>query len=113
MILSFGLILKNFVVFKSKIDKLEILQGSPCDTHINESIDGITTVRTFKRIAMFEDKFCELKDRDHSIEILNRFCSSWLMARLNLISVIFISISYTYFVYTRDQQDIIMIGLLL
>ena len=45
------------MVFKSKIDKLEILQGSPCDTHINESIDGITTVRTFNKIAMFEDKF--------------------------------------------------------
>ena len=57
MVLSLSFILKNFVVFKSKIDKLEILQGSPCDTHINESIDGITTVRTFNKIAMFEDKF--------------------------------------------------------
>ena len=113
MLLSFGLVLKNFVVFKSKIDKLENLQGSPCDTHINESIDGITTVRTFKRIAMFEDKFCELKDRDHSIEILDRFCNNWLVMRLNLICVIFISISYSYFVYTRDQQDTIIVGLLL
>ena len=100
-------------MFKSKIDKLEVLQGSPCDTHINESIDGITTVRSFQKIPMFEDKFCELKDRDYSIEILNRFCNNWLIMRLNLISVIFISISYTYFVFTRDRQDTIMVGLLL
>ena len=57
VIFIFGYILRNFLVFKSKIDKLGYLKGSPYATHINESIDGITTVRTFKKIAMFEDKF--------------------------------------------------------
>ena len=84
--------LKNFVAFNSKIDKLQLLQGSPCSTHINESIDGITTVRTFKRTPKFEDKFCEIKDRDYSIEVLQKSCNHWLALRLKLISVIFMYI---------------------
>ena len=83
------------------------MQGSQCDTHINESIDGITTVRTFKRIPMFEDKFYELRDRDHSIDILDQFCSNWLLIRSNLICVIFILTSCIFCVYKRSTNTVI------
>ena len=72
VILSILLIMKDFVSFKKKMEQLYDTIGTPSHTHINESIEGTTTIRTFNKAKMFQDKFCELKDRDHSLEILDR-----------------------------------------
>ena len=62
---------------------------------------------------MFEDKFCELKDRDYSVEVVDRSLNNWLEFRAKIISIIFIAFTYTYFIYTRDTQDTIVSGILL
>ena len=85
IIISFLVIMRNFIALKRQIEILYKLVGAPSHTHINESIQGTTTIRTFNKTKMFQSKFCEIKDRDYSIEILNESLGCWLTVRMNLL----------------------------
>ena len=72
LILSIYITMRDFISLKKKIELMWNSFGTHVHTHINESIQGNTTIRTFNKSRMFEDKFCELNDRDYSLEILDR-----------------------------------------
>ena len=73
LLFSTFMFMNDFISLKKKIELLYCTIGTPAHTHTNESIEGKTTIRTFNKSKMFEDRFCELKDRDYSIQILDKF----------------------------------------
>jgi ABC-type multidrug transport system fused ATPase/permease subunit len=58
-------ILKDFMRTTSQIGKLATAINAPLASHTSESVDGATTIRTFKKIHDFEDKQFELRDKQY------------------------------------------------
>ena len=63
---------KDFIRTSIKISKVEKMASSPITTHINESIEGVTTINTFKKAKQFEDMLLNHQDNLQSAEILSR-----------------------------------------
>lgn len=96
-----------------EFERLSKLVHSPIHTLIGESIDGASTIRTFKKVKDFESSYSELEDKAYVVRILNEGLRFWMCMRLNLISIIFVGFSYGYCIFSRDGQDTIMIGLMM
>jgi len=96
-----------------EFSRLDKIVNSPIYTHIGESIEGASTIRTFKKVKDFESKYFELEDKAYTVNVLMRGLNNWMCMRLNLISIIFVGFSYCYCIFYRDGQDTIMIGLML
>lgn len=49
-------IFKNYINIRQQFNKIEKVSRSPIMTHFNESLSGVSTIRTFQKIDVFEEK---------------------------------------------------------
>uniref|UniRef100_A0A7S3KSB4 Uncharacterized protein n=2 Tax=Euplotes crassus TaxID=5936 RepID=A0A7S3KSB4_EUPCR len=112
-IFLYSLVMRGYMTTDRQISRLFRKSSTASGVHFGESVEGISTIRAFKKIEQFEAKRFWLKDREHSLAILDRGLNSWLCMRLMSISMIFIIFLYIYCIVYRDSQDTVIIGLLM
>jgi len=69
---------------------------SPHLTFVNESIEGVTTIKSYNKTREFTAKYSHLKDVNTDSSIIESGVISWLEIRLKLITMLFIGFSYLY-----------------
>jgi ATP-binding cassette, subfamily C (CFTR/MRP), member 1 len=109
----FYITLSGYMTANKEFSRLSKLEGSPIYTHISETIEGVSTIRTYQKIQEFENRHFELLDRSYNIHLLNKGLNGWLCMRLNFISVLFIALSYLHCIFNREDTNTIMVGLML
>lgn len=107
----FYTVLKDFLAAKARFSKLSSDCRTPLHTHISESIDGATTMRTYNRVKECESKAAELYDTQYACEIIDRGLDGWLVMRLNAISMIFVIFTYMYSIFNREGQSVVLVGM--
>ena len=103
---------KDYNSISNEISRIIKAVSSPTYSHINESIDGISTIRAFKKSHLFEDRYSELQDKEFIVTIISSGISSWLHVRLGLISIGFTSYYYYNWINNKEGQDPVLFGLM-
>ena len=106
-------ILNQYSKTLKKMKHLKNNLYNPILTFINESIDGITTIRSYNKSAMFFERYSEMRDQSFNVNIIESGVWSWLDIRINLISLIFVGFTYYYWIYMKERSDPIIIGLMI
>ena len=109
----FLLVTKDFIKVSKEIRRISRTVYSPIYTHMSESIDGISTIRTYKKTSQFEDRYWELQDKTYVVDVINSGIYNWLSFRLNLVSIAFIAYYYINCIYTKDGKDPVLIALMI
>ena len=109
----FFITIKDFLKVSKEIKRFWRITQSPIHTHLNESIDGISTIRAFRKTYQFEDRYCELQDRAYTIRVIDDGIYNLLCLRLQMISIIFIAYYYIYWIFYKDDKDPVLIGLMI
>ena len=112
-IVMFLYISKDYFRTSKEISRIKQAVSSPSYSHINESIDGISTIRAFKKSYMFEDTYGELQDREFIVSTISSSLGTWLQFRLGFVSLLFTSYYYYNWINTKDGQDPVLIGLMI
>ena len=109
----FILIMRDFMKVSKEMRRVSRTVYSPILTHLSESVDGVSTIRTYKKTHQFEDKYCEFQDRAYIVNIIDNGIYNWLSFRLNIISLVFIAYYYVNWIYSKEGKDPIMISLMI
>ena len=105
--------IREYVDSSKQIKNIWKIANSPIMTHINETIDGATTIRTFNKTFEFEDKHWQLQDNSYILDVIEKGLEWWLDLRLAFITIIFLSTSYIYCIMNRNENDSILVGLMM
>lgn len=65
-------------------------------TFVNESLDGLSTIKSSLKAHEFGAKYKELQNLSMLTGVLEFCLISWLEIRLNIITEVFIGLSYLY-----------------
>ena len=109
----FILIMRDFMKVTKEMKRISRTVYSPIFTHLSESVDGVSTIRTYKKTHQFEDKYWELQDKVYIVNIIDNGVYNWLSFRLNIISLVFIAYYYVNWIYNKEGKDPIMISLMI
>jgi hypothetical protein len=91
---------------KRELERIESLCKSPIINYYNETIEGTSTIRAFRKVEDFHSKQCFLQDRHLVANLMNKGLACWFEIRLVLICVAYLgfaliyTVSYT-FIYTK------------
>jgi ATP-binding cassette, subfamily C (CFTR/MRP), member 1 len=89
-------LLKQYSKTLKEASRMESVTSSPVLTHLNETINGVSTIRAFDKVQEFEQKGYELLDRRVSAMIIKRGVQCWFNSRINLLSVFLMFFTYIY-----------------
>ena len=74
--------------------RIEAITSSPILTHLNESINGVSTIRVYGKIDEFEQKQYFLQDRNGACLLMIRAIQGWFNRITTFIIVIFLSFAF-------------------
>ncbi|KAF2896736.1 hypothetical protein ILUMI_09443 [Ignelater luminosus] len=100
-----------YIATSRSIKRLEGVTRSPVFTHINASLQGLTTIRAFKAQKVLQKEFDDLQDLHSSAWYLFLSCSTAFGFWLDLICVTYIGIVTFSFLFIKSEQYSGNIGL--
>lgn len=80
------------------INRIESLSRSPVFSHMNATIQGLSTIRAFKAEKNVSEEFHKLQDKNTGAVYLYWATSRWFALMLDLVCVIYVGIVTTSFV---------------
>jgi hypothetical protein len=83
-------------VTKCEVERVESVSKSPIMNHFNETIDGTSTIRAFRKVEEFQSKQYSLQDRHLVANLMKAGLSSWFEIRIVLLSVVFMGFTLIY-----------------
>ena len=104
---------REYIDVSKQIKSVCKVANSPVMTHVNETIDGATTVRTFGKICDFEDRHWALQDHSFISGVVEAGLGCWLDIKLKQITVVFVAASYAFCVWSRAGSDEVLVGLMM
>jgi len=90
------LIMKKFSRTLKEASRMESITASPILTHLGETINGASTIRTYEKVELFQKQQSKLLDQRIAAMIVKRGIQSWFNIRINLISVFLMCFTYMY-----------------
>ncbi|KAK3867174.1 hypothetical protein Pcinc_027341 [Petrolisthes cinctipes] len=100
-----------YVTSSRQIKRIESVFISPIYTHFTESIQGVTTIRAFKKQAEFtKASLSKVEDAFRALYAL-AVCNRWLGVRLELIGNLIIFAAAVFAVAGRDSLNPSIVGL--
>lgn len=88
--------MKIFASTLKESSRMESVTSSPVLTHLAETINGASAIRTFEKQDVFEQKQFHLLDQRVSAMIIKRGAQSWFNTRINLLAAFLMCFSYLY-----------------
>lgn len=93
--------------------RIESVTNSPILTHLGETSLGISTIRVYDKLEDFEQKQYLLQNQNAACLLIRRGIGGWFNCTTNFITVAFLSFTFIYCVFEKDQMDPILSGLML
>ena len=91
-------LLRMFSRTLKEASRIETISASPVLTHLNETLNGVSTIRAYNKNLQFEKQIYRLIDQRLAALIIKRGVQCWFNTRINIISVFVMSFAYLYWV---------------
>ena len=95
--------LKSFSKTLKEASRMVNVTNSPIITHMNETLNGASTIRTYEKTSEFEQKTYDLLDKKGAALVIRRGAQSWFNTRINLLSTFLMCFSYIYCVSSSSS----------
>jgi ABC-type multidrug transport system fused ATPase/permease subunit len=96
----------KYLLTSREVKRIESISRSPIFTHLTESLDGVVTLRSYKRRDAFLDVSKKLIDTNMRAYFAFQSCSRWLGFRLDAMVVVLLFISTFGAVYCKNISAI-------
>ncbi|KAF9951457.1 hypothetical protein BGZ72_007038 [Mortierella alpina] len=96
-----------------QVKRIDSQSRSPIYSHLTETLDGLVSVRAFRRTGQFMDEHIKTQEDNGRAFFTYLAMARWLGYRLDLVSAIFLGITAIACVAARDTQEASKAGLAL
>lgn len=116
LLVAYEFIRRYFITASRELKRLQSKSHSPVLSHIQESINGSSTIRAYNQVDRFVFKGTKNVDNLTSVSFLNQCCNVWLSVRLESLSatiLLFSSLMAIGTLYTKSPLSPALIGFVL
>jgi ABC-type multidrug transport system fused ATPase/permease subunit len=113
MIAACYFLLKSYSKSLKETSRIQSISSSPILTHLSETLNGISTIRTFNKVGEFEQRQYFLQNQNVACMLLRRGVKGWFNTRVSLILIVFMFFTFIYCIFAKGTMDPVLIGLMM
>ena len=108
VITIWAILLRKYMRTYRELSRLQSVNGTPLISHLGETLNGVSTIRAFKKEQDFINKNIEYLNTKLNVNFWKDSARRWFSIRITLTSISVFIFTWTFWVSKFENQNLIL-----